>query len=61
MNKLKMNENKFLINYNKYGNTVSSTIPLLIYENFKKLKNRKILLCGFGVGLSAASCYYEFK
>ena len=61
MNKLEINKNKFLINYNKFGNTVSSTIPLLISENFKKLKNKKILLCGFGVGLSAASCYYEFK
>tara|TARA_Y100000389_G_scaffold160828_1_gene163117 strand:+ start:1679 stop:2590 length:912 start_codon:yes stop_codon:yes gene_type:complete len=61
MNKLKINKNKFLINYNKFGNTVSSTIPLLIHENFKRLKNKKILLCGFGVGLSAASCYYEFK
>jgi 3-oxoacyl-[acyl-carrier-protein] synthase III len=61
MNKLEINKNKFMINYNKFGNTVSSTIPLLICENFKKLKNKKILLCGFGVGLSAASCFYEFK
>jgi len=61
MNKLKIENNKFLSNYRKYGNTVSSTIPLLIYENFKKLKNKNILMCGFGVGLSVSSCYYEFK
>ncbi len=61
INKLKIENNKFLSNYRKYGNTVSSTIPLLIYENFKKLKNKNILMCGFGVGLSVSSCYYEFK
>ncbi|MDB9940751.1 ketoacyl-ACP synthase III [Candidatus Pelagibacter sp.] len=61
MNKLKIENNKFLTNYKKFGNTVSSTIPLLLYENFNKLKNKKILLCGFGVGLSVSSCFYEFK
>ncbi len=61
INKLKIENNKFLKNYNKFGNTVSSTIPILINENFKKLKNKKILLCGFGVGLSVSSCFYEFK
>ena len=61
INKLKIDSNKFLTNYNKFGNTVSSTIPLLIYENLKKLKNKKILLCRFGVGLSVSSCFYDFK
>lgn len=61
INKLEINKNKFLKNYNKFGNTVSSTIPLLISQNFKTLKKKKILLCGFGVGLSAAACLYEFK
>ena len=38
------------------GNTVSSSIPLLIKENFKSFKkNNKILLTGFGVGLSHAT------
>ena len=33
------------------GNTVSSSIPILLSkENFKK--DKKILICGFGVGLS---------
>tara|TARA_B100000575_G_C23126726_1_gene652906 strand:+ start:1341 stop:2228 length:888 start_codon:yes stop_codon:yes gene_type:complete len=35
----------------KRGNTVSSTIPVLIYDNLK-LFNNNIILCGFGVGLS---------
>ena len=54
-------ENKFLNNYKKYGNTVSSSLPLLMYENINKLRRKKLVLCGFGVGLSAASCFYEFK
>ena len=61
INRIEFEKSKFLSNYKKFGNTVSSTIPLLLNENFKKLKNKKILLCGFGVGLSASACYYEFK
>ena len=33
------------------GNTVSSSIPILIKKNYIN-KRKKILLCGFGVGLS---------
>ena len=61
ISKMGIKKNKFLSNYKKFGNTVSSTIPLLLYENFKKLRGKKIILCGFGVGLSASSCFYEFK
>jgi len=59
-NKIHYNMNKFLNNYDKFGNTVSSSIPLLISKNFKKLKNKKVLLCGFGVGLSIGVCNHEF-
>ena len=59
--KLNLNKNKFLDNYKKFGNTVSSSIPLLIAKNMEKLKNKKIIMCGFGVGLSAGACIYEFK
>lgn len=37
------------------GNTVSSSIPLLINFNYKKLLNKNILMSGFGVGLSWAT------
>ncbi len=60
-NRLELKKNKFLNNYKKYGNTVSSSLPLLMYENINKLRRKKLVLCGFGVGLSAASCFYEFK
>lgn len=39
-------------NLNKYGNTVSSTIPILINEH--PFNAKKIFLIGFGVGLSAS-------
>ena len=41
------------INYQKYGNLVSTSIPNLLFENFKKInKYKKIVLSGFGVGLT---------
>jgi len=55
---LKLNKKKIHINYDKIGNTVSSSIPIVL-ENLKKgnkiKKNQKVMLIGFGVGLSAAA------
>ena len=59
--KLEIDKNKFLTNYKTYGNTVSSTIPLLLANNFKEIKKKKILMCGFGVGLSVGACFCEFE
>ena len=53
--KLNFEKKYFLKNYNKFGNTVSSSIPLLLQEaiNKKKIKKNDIIIaCGFGVGLS---------
>ena len=54
----KLNKKKIYINYDKIGNTVSSSIPIVL-ENLKKekkiKKNQKVMLIGFGVGLSAAA------
>ena len=54
--KSKINKKIFIpSNYEKYGNLVSTSIPVLISENMNKLnKNKKIVLCGFGVGLSVS-------
>ena len=42
-------------NLKKYGNLVSTSIPLLIKENFKYLRKKKnFTVCGFGVGLSVS-------
>lgn len=53
--KLDFDKNIFLKNFNKFGNTVSSSIPLLLEDairNKKLKKNDTIIACGFGVGLS---------
>ena len=53
--KLGIPKEKMPSNYQIYGNTVSSTIPILIKDLFlqKKIKNNETaLLVGFGVGLS---------
>ena len=58
--KLEIPESKFHINIKEIGNTVSSSIPISLKLN-KKLfkKNQKILLVGFGVGLSWSSTLLE--
>ncbi len=43
---------KIFKNYQNYGNLVSASIPNLIMENFNELQNNKIIISGFGVGLS---------
>jgi 3-oxoacyl-[acyl-carrier-protein] synthase-3 len=40
-------------NYKNFGNLVSTSIPLVFYQNFKRINSLKeIILCGFGVGLT---------
>jgi 3-oxoacyl-[acyl-carrier-protein] synthase III len=40
-------------NFSKYGNLVSGSLPFLIKEYFKSFnRSKKIIICGFGVGLS---------
>ena len=41
-----------------YGNTVSSSIPMMLAQHLN-LAWSKVLLCGFGVGLSWATCLLE--
>lgn len=53
--KLGIEEQKFLIFMENCGNTVSSTIPILLSESLKNNTigaNQKLLLAGFGVGYS---------
>tara|TARA_B100002052_G_C15885389_1_gene601268 strand:- start:1402 stop:2406 length:1005 start_codon:yes stop_codon:yes gene_type:complete len=57
---LEIQKENFYINLNKYGNTVSNTIPIALKEYLDENKNgnkqKNIILTGFGVGLSWASC-----
>jgi 3-oxoacyl-[acyl-carrier-protein] synthase-3 len=53
--RLKISEDKFFIDLADGGNTVSNTIPIALKQysfRLNPLKEQKILLVGFGVGLS---------
>ena len=51
--KLKIDEDKFFVNLEKVGNTVSSTIPIALCEARGQGRlTGNVLLAGFGVGLS---------
>lgn len=55
--KLDIDPSKFYVNLADGGNTVSSTIPIALknYSNQQMQKQQeKVLICGFGVGLSWA-------
>lgn len=53
--RLSINETSSFSNLSKIGNTVSSSLPILIKDYFsghELTPNSKIVLCGFGVGYS---------
>lgn len=60
---MNLDSEKVVIDLKNYGNTVSSTIPIA-YSNLlrssKLKKDNKVLFCGFGVGLSWATCIYNY-
>jgi 3-oxoacyl-[acyl-carrier-protein] synthase-3 len=59
--KIGINENLPSSLYN-YGNTASASIPLTICNHFSgvRLRESKLLLCGFGIGFSVASGFIFF-
>lgn len=60
--KMKLEAEKVPYSLEKFGNTSSASIPITMITQLKspleKGKNR-LLLCGFGVGLSWGTCYLE--
>lgn len=61
--KIKIPEDKFYYYMEKVGNTVSSTIPIALYEaiNDKTIQSgEKVLIAGFGVGYSWAGNVLKF-
>lgn len=59
--KLKIEEDKFFIFLENVGNTVSSTIPIALYEAQKENKlSGNVLLAGFGVGYSWGGTILKF-
>jgi len=60
--KLKISEEKFHYYMSEVGNTVSSTIPIVLYEKLKdKGLHGNILLGGFGVGYSWGGCVINIQ
>lgn len=60
--KLKMDFNKFYVNLDRYGNTSSATIPMALnemYENSLLKKGKKIIMVGFGGGLTFGAALIE--
>jgi 3-oxoacyl-[acyl-carrier-protein] synthase-3 len=57
LKKLKLDPEKVPSTVGKFGNTSSVSIPLTIVSELQgKLDNRKLLMSGFGVGMTWASC-----
>lgn len=54
-----IDESKLLISYEEYGNTSGASIPVTLTVNQEKLQGgeKRILMCGFGVGLSCGIVY----
>ena len=60
--KIRIEENKFYYCLEKFGNTVSSTIPIALSEAKKEHKlHGNILLAGFGVGYSWGGCIITIR
>lgn len=60
--KLKISPEKVPYSLNSFGNTSSASIPLTIVTELGAkgdFRNKKILACGFGVGLSWGSLFFE--
>lgn len=61
--KLALPEERFYINMEEKGNTVSATIPIALEDacgEGRLRKGDKVLLAGFGVGYSWAACVLEW-
>ena len=62
--KMNIDSEKFCSCVDKVGNTVSSTIPIAIYNALKdgKIKHKdNVLIAGFGVGYSWGGTILRFK
>ena len=61
--RLKIPKEKFYLSLEKYGNTVSATIPICLKNAFNENKiepGMKVMLVGFGVGLSWGATVVKF-
>ncbi len=60
-NRMELDENKVLMNIQRYGNTTSATIPLLLHDYEKQLKKGdNIVFASFGGGFTWGSIYLKW-
>ena len=60
-NRMNLDSKKVMMNIEKYGNTTSATIPLLLNDYESKLKKGdKIVLAAFGGGFSWGAIYLKW-
>ena len=59
--KLKIPQQKVPMNIDKFGNTSSASMPLMMVSNLRSVPCKKWLLSGFGAGLSIGSCFGDFS
>lgn len=59
--RMKLDPTKVVKGLAHTGNTVSSSIPLLLDAEIDGTRRKNLMLCGFGVGLSYASCVCKLK
>ena len=57
--RLKISEGKVPFDMYEYGNTISSSIPIILEKEIKKEENKRFVISGFGVGLSWGSAIIE--
>lgn len=61
--RMKLPKEKVIINIENIGNTVSASIPIALYQEYKKntfSAQQKALLAGFGIGLSWGATTLKF-
>ncbi len=60
-NRMKLDENKVMMNIQKYGNTTSATLPLLLNDYEKQLKKGdSLVFAAFGGGFTWGAAYLKW-
>lgn len=60
-NRIKIDSSKVMMNIQKYGNTTSATLPLLLADYEQQLKKGdKIIFAAFGGGFTWGSIYFKW-
>ena len=60
-NRINLQEDKVMMNIQKYGNTTSATLPLLLYDYESQLKKGDtIIFAAFGGGFTWGSIYFKW-